>query len=156
LGEAGYGDGSPALGQPGSTYGINTLATMYLGSAGGGGSESGSPGTSGGGIVALLCRTLTNSGSITAAGLQGGPTSGSADGGGAGSGGSVFIRAGTAAIGTCTALGGNRGPGSTGGGASAGGYAGGGRVAVYYKTSISGSVPTGAAQQPTYYNTTYT
>ena len=156
VGEAGYADNAPASGAAGSTYGINTLATMYLGSGGAGGSESGTPGTSGGGIVALLCRTLTNSGSITAAGLQGGSASGSSDGGGAGSGGSVYIRAGATTIGTCTALGGNRGPGNTGSGNSAGGYGGGGRVAVYYKTSISGSVPTGSAQQPTYYNTTYT
>lgn len=155
-GEEGYGDAPGAKGGAGSTYGSNSLTTMYLGSGGGGGSESGSPGTSGGGIVALLCRTLTNSGSITATGLQGGPGINPADGGGAGSGGSVFIRAGTAAIGTCTATGGARGSGSTGPGGSAGGYGGGGRVAVYYKTSISGSVPTGSAGQPTYYNTTYT
>ena len=155
-GEAGFGDSSPAFGQPGSTYGTNTLTTMYLGSGGGGGSESGGPGAAGGGIVTLLCRTLTNSGSITSGGLQGGPGTNAPDGGGGGSGGSVYIRAGTAAIGTCTATGGPRSAGSTGGGGSAGGYAGGGRVAVYYKTSISGSVPTGSAQQPTYYNTTYT
>lgn len=156
VGEAGYADSAPGSGGAGSTYGINTLETMYLGSGGGGGSESGQPGSAGGGIVALLCRTLTNSGSITSGGVQGGPGTNAPDGGGSGSGGSVYIRAGTAAIGTCTATGGPRSAGSTGGGGSAGGYGGGGRVAVYYKTSISGSVTTGSAQQPTYYNATYT
>ena len=156
VGEEGYGDAAGAKGGAGSTYGINTLATMYLGSGGGGGSENGQPGSAGGGIVALLCRTLTNSGSITSSGIQGGAGINPGDGGGSGSGGSVYIRAGTAAIGTCTATGGPRGSGNQGPGGSAGGYAGGGRVAVYYKTSISGSVPTGSTQQPTYYNTTYT
>lgn len=162
-GEAGYTDNAPGSGPAGTTYGSNTLSTMYLGSGGGGGSENPSSATGfggvGGGIVALFCRTLTNNGSITAGGSSGGSGgagSGSSDGGGSGSGGSVYIRAGTATIGTCTALGGNRGGGNLGGSNSSGGYGGGGRVAVYYKTSISGSVPTGSAQQPSYYNTTYT
>ena len=157
-GEKGYSDANAAGGDPGNTYGINSLATLFLGSGGGGGADTyGQNGGNGGGAVVIYTRTLTNNGTIRCDGAQGtGSSSSGWDGGGSGSGGSVLIRGNSLTLGTLTASGGARSPGNTGGGASAGGYGGGGRVAVYYKTSISGTVTTGSAQQPTYYNTTYT
>jgi hypothetical protein len=156
-GEKGYSDANAAGGDAGATYGINTLATVFLGSGGGGGADTyGQNGGNGGGAIIIYAKTFTNNGTVRSDGAQGvGSVSGGWDGGGGGSGGSILIRGGTISLGTVTASGGARSAGNLGGGASAGGYGGGGRVAVYYKTSLTGSVTTGSAQQPTFYSSIY-
>jgi len=154
-GEKGYSDSNAAGGDAGATYGINTLATIFLGSGGGGGADTyGGNGGNGGGSIIIYAKTFTNNGTIQSNGGNG-DGGASIDGGGGGSGGSVLIRANVVTLGTVTASGGSRSPGNLGSGASAGGYGGGGRVAVYYKTTLTGSVTTGSAQQPTYYSATY-
>jgi hypothetical protein len=154
-GEKGYSDNNAAGGDAGATYGINTLSTLFLGSGGGGGADTyGGNGGNGGGAIIIYARTFTNNGTVRSNGGDG-IGAASTDGGGGGSGGSILIRGGTINLGTVTASGGARSAGALGGGASAGGYGGGGRVAVYYKTSLTGSVTTGSAQQPTYYSSTY-
>jgi hypothetical protein len=99
---------------------------LALGSAGGTG--NGQPGTAGGGLVQFTVDgTLTLNGAISASGVYnpGGY-------GGAGSGGSVWITAGTLqGTGTISANGGSTSPSDDGGGG------GGGRIAVYY-TQLNG------------------
>jgi hypothetical protein len=119
-GGAGYG-GSPG----GGAYGSLTQPAD-LGSAGGTG--VGQPGTAGGGAI-----QLTVSGALT---LNGALSANGADNpggyGGAGSGGSIWLTAGTLqGTGTISAGGGNASLGDDGGGG------GGGRIAVYY-TQASG------------------
>ena len=125
-GYGGVGGGSPSSDTPGTTYG-SASAPVDLGS--GGGSQAGCTGNAGqgGGAIKIVAGgTATITGSITANGLVG-CNGGSAQGPG-GSGGSIWIQAGTlAGAGPISAKGGNGANTSAGGG-------GGGRIAFSYTT----------------------
>jgi len=148
-------------GAGGGSYGLAALDKLYLGAGGAGGSGgtaymcgSGSGGTGGfgGGIVFMMIKNLTISGtgSITSGGQNGtnGTNScnstydGDGGGGGGGAGGSVRIYSyQTANSGTISALAGTMGNGATGstrrGGNGGNGSAG--RIAIYYDNTISGT-----------------
>ncbi len=129
-GYGGYGGYAYVFGKwgyGGTTYYGNITDPDDFGSGGGGGwTATGSPG---GGLIRMnISGTLTNNGTITAAGNDG--TSNSfGSWGGAGAGGTIYITAGTfAGNGTISAKGGISE-------LSAGilsGYGGGGRIAIYY------------------------
>ncbi|MBM4319755.1 MAG: hypothetical protein FJ125_07300 [Deltaproteobacteria bacterium] len=152
-GEKGYTDNDASPGRGGETYGVNTLAKVFLGSGGGGGSENcdncytHGRGGHAGGIVMIWAKDLSVGGKISANGEQGHheENHSAKDGGGGGSGGSVYLKVETAALGSnlVQAWGGARSVGNLGGSNSAGGYGGYGRIAVYYKTSSSGSTDPG-------------
>jgi len=102
--------------QGGTTYGVNTLLDVYLGSAGGRSSSwiSGD----GGGMIILMATTLHMYGSLACNGMNGNHGNS-----GSGSGGSILIHAGTIYSHSSSVQ-------SVGG---TGGYDGGkGRIAIYY------------------------
>jgi hypothetical protein len=113
--------GSPG----GGTYGSQTQP-VDLGSAGGTG--AGEPGTAGGGAICLtVSGALTLNGALSANGAYNPPGYS-----GAGSGGSIWLTAGTLqGTGTLSAIGGSSSSADDGGGG------GGGRIAVYY-TQLNG------------------
>jgi YD repeat-containing protein len=142
-GGAGYGgeggDGYNAPGSGGKTY-YNEWTTkfdpIYKGSGGGNGGYSASGGAGGGAIiiieVANTCWLKAGS-LITADGDNGFTAACGNCGGGAGSGGSVFIKAKCIkGSGTVSAKGGIGGYANGGGPNTPGGGGGGGRMAVYY------------------------
>lgn len=133
-GGAGYATAGSG-GRPGSTYGSSDLSTIFPGSGGGGGYEdgggaTGGDGGAGGGSITIYARTISSPTSIIASGAGG---SDSAYDGGSGSGGSILICSFAPNIGTdkLSVVGGSGGSGGAGGK---------GRIAVYYATSLSGSV----------------
>lgn len=154
-GMPGAGNGG---GDGGSSYGFSNLEPIFMGSGGGGafspvsGGLPGGPGGNGGGIIQLFAKNITINGEINADGLDGGDgVNGGPNGwyysggGGAGSGGSIYIKAAeTVDIGTnlVHALGGQGGVG--GHASNPGGDASDGRIRVEAKT-ISGS------SNPVYY-----
>jgi len=149
-GEKGRSDQPAAGGEPGNTYGTASLDRLYLGSGGGGGSEncdgctSHGQGGNGGGIVFIGTEQLTSQGVIWANGEVGHHelNHSSKDGGGSGSGGSLYLDVGTADLGDglVTANGAPRCAGSGAGYPNSPGGAGGaGRVAVYFNDSVAGS-----------------
>ena len=142
--QGGTGNNS-TKGDVGSTVGDSALATLFFGGGGGGSATDGSSrtaggGGAGGGIIFVYAKTIaTITGSITAIGGNGGVASGSqSPGGGAGAGGSIYIKTQTIDIGTdkLTTVGGSGGVGA----AITGGNGGKGRIAIFYATSIAGSV----------------
>lgn len=131
-GHATAGGGS----RPGSTYGTSDLSEIFLGSGGGGGYEDGGGATggnggAGGGSITIYARTITSPTSIISGGGAGEDVS-SYDGGN-GSGGSILICSYAPNIGTdkLSVVGGSTGSGGAGGK---------GRIAIYYATSLTGSV----------------
>lgn len=96
-----FGPGVPAdaYGFGGSSYGSSSLTQrLFLGSGGGGSDgdvpgceEASSPGTNGGGIVAVFAQGITNGGNIVSDGVSI-PGYPAANAGGGGSGGSVLVR----------------------------------------------------------------
>lgn len=142
-GETGSGDGAVTEGVGGLQVGNAALTTMFMGGAGGSGSAGGS-GTSGaggvgGGLILILAKQITITGTIPLTGNNGGNGSGDTAGGGGGAGGSCLIKAQVATLGTnkITAAGGSRGTGSTStrwGGAGAVG-----RIHLDYLASYSGT-----------------
>ncbi|MCG3203930.1 MAG: hypothetical protein KCHDKBKB_00607 [Elusimicrobia bacterium] len=154
-GTAGEAQNGHLGGVPGSTSGDSGLTLMTFGGAGGagGGDEDGNgsgTGGDGGGIVAIFSRVLTVTGGINGYGGYG--TGGSNNvgtsgmgGGGGGAGGSLLICGQIISMGESKTNfnGGNRGlgggtpPENFGG---KGGYGGGGRIAIYYATSLTGTV----------------
>jgi hypothetical protein len=132
------GNGFSTLGptDPVSSGGIaygNPMAPTDLGSGGGksvvstlAGNIAVAGGNGGGALKIGVSGTLTNNGIISANGSVGGTGS---RGAGGGSGGSVFVSAGTlSGTGTFRAIGGN-------GGANGGGGGGGGRIVAYYNST---------------------
>jgi len=111
-GGAGYGEaGTGSSGQGGAAYGTADLAILYLGSGGGGSSSSGyATGGSGGGAIRICAASISVFGSICCDGNDGVNNSG------AGSGGSIYLRARTLNLGEgrVTALGGANHPGGDG------------------------------------------
>lgn len=148
-GENGYCDRANGCGLAGQPYGEENLEHLFLGSGGGGGSENcdncytNGHGGAGGGIVVIWANQLNVEGSITARGEQGHHeiNSSSKDGGGSGAGGSVYLRVGSANLGSdlVRADGGVRSVGNLGGSNSAGGFGGSGRIAVFYESNLVGS-----------------
>lgn len=150
VGEKGGHDQPDAGGAPGGVYGSATLSRLHLGSGGGGGSEncwgctSHGQGGNGGGIVFIGAEQLVAQGVIWANGEVGHHelNHSSKDGGGSGSGGSLYLEVGTAALGDglVSATGAARCAGSAAGYPnSPGGAGGGGRVAVYYFDDLIGT-----------------
>ena len=125
----GVGGSYGGVGQNGgvAAYG-NALLPSQLGSGGSGG-YGGINGGPGGGLITMnVSGTLTNNGTITAAGSSPGNGGQYGCGGGGGSGGSIYVTTGTlAGSGSIAANGGDQVNGTVGGG--------GGRVAVYYATN---------------------
>lgn len=128
VGAVNSGGGNPT--EPGTTYGINTLTSLYLGSGGGSGYTAlGEPHTGhggrGGGIITIMASVIKNYGTIVNLGQPGLDGYSNHDGGG-GSGGSVMIQAGTiySYSSSITATGGSGLQGNNGGV---------GRTAIYYK-----------------------
>ncbi|MBI3596887.1 MAG: fibronectin type III domain-containing protein [Nitrospirae bacterium] len=136
-GGKGYPTTTSAGGAGGDVYGSVDLTTIQLGSGGGNNTVGvGVAGGAGGGAMRLdVSGTLTVDGTISAngaAGATGTPAGCSSNrcSGGGGSGGSIYIAAGTlaGATGAITANGGNGGPGN--GAFYGGGGGGGGRVYI--------------------------
>lgn len=145
-------DGTKGAGSPPSenigvgattTIGAAALTTLFFGGGGGGGGYGGTTGPvitgSGGSIVLLITKTLVLSGNIKASGENGADSFAAHGANGAGSGGSILIKAQTATLGTALAL----SIGGTGGAAignnGGGGNGGTGRVHIDYSTSLSGT-----------------
>lgn len=146
-GTAGTAGGTTSTpGSGGATAGHAELTTMVMGGGGGGGagSNTGSAagsGGAGGGIISIFSKDITLSGSLTSNGGNGAnAVSISNGGGGGGAGGSILICGYTVALGTdkFSLVGGTGGAGS--GGSANSGAGGKGRIAVYYGSSLSGSI----------------
>lgn len=145
-GGAGTSSSDAGGGGGGGTYGVANLSKLYFGSGGGGGGgtwagSAGGNGGVGGGIVLVHGNTITTSGlGISSVGYSGTNGAGSglyfSGGGGAGSGGSVKIVGNTVSMGTSIV---NASGGAAGGGTRPGAAAGAGRIAVEYRTSVSGT-----------------
>lgn len=150
-GDYGGAGGASFDGAGGSTYGTNTAPT-FLGSGGGAG---GTNGGNGGGRIRIDVSgelSLGAGGDILADGGAGVDSGSGAVAGGGGSGGSIYITAGSlAGSGTISADGGAGGSTSASGQDGAGG--GGGRIAIYYgsdgsdflSTMTAGNSVTGGA-----------
>lgn len=135
-GGGGYGTvgsvaGGAGNGAGGGIYGDTTLTRLYLGSGGGGG--YGDMGRYGGGIIYIISNSITNAGYIYSKGGNGGSNLA----GGAGSGGSIYLKSEISTLGTnlVIANGGTAGYGSVFG---LGGVGGDGRIVVIGRV-ISGS-----------------
>ena len=146
---AGFNSGS-GLGYAGGTYGAANLTVLNFGAGGGGGGYgacggAGGTGGTGGGIIYIFAKNLTlnNANAIYNVGGQGECSAGGGAGG-AGAGGSVYLKVKTANIGT-NMIQANGGATKTLCGwspdawAGNGGAGGAGRVAIYYKNSVTGS-----------------
>lgn len=151
-------DANSDFGAKGATAGHTELTTMVFGGAGGGGGGDkeanpdtayGGDGGNGGGGIIIFGKTISSPNSLTSIGGNGSNaeyavgSSGTAHGGGggAGAGGSILIAGGTVNIGTdkLTTVGGVGGEGSRNE-TNDGGSGGKGRIAVYYGTSLTGSI----------------
>ncbi|MEY4745232.1 MAG: hypothetical protein RL272_1177, partial [Candidatus Parcubacteria bacterium] len=131
------GNGGPAgSGTGGATYGSATAPSLF-GASGGGVNASNAGGTGGGVIRIVVSGTFIHNGTITANGGSGVPDTGSRATGG-GSGGSIYVTAGTynCSTGTFGAAGGAGGSSTANGGGGAGG-----RFSVEYGTDASGACP---------------
>jgi RHS repeat-associated protein len=130
-GGGGYGtNGTTAMAKGGAAYGNPQLSLLFPGGGGGWGgncsncdpgTEDGSPGGLGGGIILIAGNTINFSGPITSNGTNGGNK-----GGGAGAGGSIRAEGNVVTLANVAAIGGDSN--------AAGGS---GRIAVYYKTSAA-------------------
>jgi len=126
------GDGShTGVVSGGATYGSSTAPVLF-GSSGGNSTTSFRGGNGGGYLRLVINGVLTHNGAIIADGGVG-ATNGSNQAGGGGSGGSIYVTAGSViedggATGTFSADGGAGGNGST----NDGGGGGGGRIAIQY------------------------
>ncbi len=132
-GGAGYGGtgGKATSNAGGPSYGSIKSPTDY-GSGGGGSNNSGTGGSGGGAVKIVVTGTLNVGGNITANGGNGG--SATSGGGGGGSGGSIWVSADSiTGSGNMNANGGNGNNTNTGAG-------GGGRIAVFYTSSLAGTV----------------
>jgi len=150
-GQAGPGG---AGGAGGASFGVSDLGKIFFGGAGGGGGHGacggGGSGGNAGGIIAITANSFVNSNVIQAKGLTG--TSVSGGGGGGGAGGSIRVSGSIINLGTTniTATGATGSPdgGWDGGSAAGDGGAGGaGRIAIFYKNSISGLSAPGVYSQ---------
>jgi hypothetical protein len=145
-GTAGSNGSTTGRGSGGTTAGAADLTTMVFGGGGGGGAVKGNPGDqsgaggSGAGIVVIISKVLTITGSVTLNGGNGGNTvsvGGQTGGGGGGAGGSFLVKCQVATLGSglVTATGGAKGTGF----ASPGGDGGVGRIHIDYLGTVSGT-----------------
>lgn len=115
-----------ALGWFIESAGVRTILGGAPGGAGGGdGTNTGGGGGGGGGVLIINARSVTNNGTISANGGNGGnPAAGNTGGGGGGGGGAVFINCASYTGNAATATGGNggtkQGTGANGSNGSAG------------------------------------
>lgn len=134
-GGAGYGaagGGSYA----GSTYGVDTLTTIFPGSGASGGyadagADFGGLGGYGGGIICIYAGDVAISGTISSNGSTGEQKTSYS--GGHGSGGSILLLTKSVSLGTNLLT-------TSGASATYGGAGGNGRIAVYYGSSLTGSI----------------
>jgi hypothetical protein len=142
-GNGGSGFNSPTSVSGGTSYGANSLVTLYPGSSGGGGGSSGYPGGNGGGVIDLIISgSLINNGGIFSNGGNGLGFSGTRKAGG-GSGGSIRINTNILSCsGVVTA---NGGAGYWYNSTGFGGGGGGGRVLINYNSGSACSVLTASA-----------
>ena len=127
----------------GATAGNAALTSMVMGGGGGGSQTSNSAenvgsGASGGGIILVIAKTLTITGTISCNGAAGGSGTLSAGGGGS-AGGSILVKAQVATLGTSkiTASAGSKGTTTTG--AAEGGAGGVGRIRCDYYSGVTGT-----------------
>jgi hypothetical protein len=155
-GSDGTGDGGVLGGQGGTSIGSSDLTTLFFGGGGGSGSTGGSGpsgvGGQGGSILVIFTKNLDiSSGYLYNNGNNGGNyTGGDSAGGGGGGGGNTLIVCETATLGTSrvTVTGGTKGYGSSGN--RHGGDGSVGRIAIHYKTSVTGTTsPTYTGVQDT-------
>lgn len=134
-------------GDGGGTVGNVGLTLLNFGGGGGSGAmgnetTGGGAGGKGGGIVLIIAKQFTLSGTIPTTGGNGGNGSGTNNcgGGGGGAGGSILIKAQTAVLGTnlATAIAGTGGT-KVGGQGSNGGSGGAGRIHLDYLSSYTGT-----------------
>jgi len=152
-GNSAYGGAATGTGGTGGTVAGNSALTSMVFGGGGGGSANqdyddhyAAGGSSGAGIILIFANEATLSGLLLSKGANG--ISNSSDRGGAGgsAGGSVLICSSIIDIGTnkISSIGGSGGYGNDG---TTGGAGSKGRVAIYYGTSLTGSLSS------TYYGT---
>ncbi len=142
----GQGYNGSVGGGAGTAYGATDATTIVLGGAGGQGGEwdgGGSQGGRGGGIIIMIAKNITQSGSgifTTSAGNGSSGAIGRAGGGGGGAG-SILLVGDVLSIGTdkFTMTGGTGGVGESGY-SGYGGNGSNGRITTYYNTSITGSI----------------
>ena len=162
-GSAGYGPDSGLgtgtanctanCGRGGATYGTSTLAQLYFGSGGGGGSYNVSGtngyGGNGGGIILIKAGSFNNSGNLVSGGNNGqdgdyqtnrGSYVDNGAGGGGGAGGSIYLAGKDVSLGTSTIT----AAGGTGGvnyyqATNYGGTGSVGRLAVDYISTVNGT-----------------
>jgi hypothetical protein len=135
----GNGTGGYEPGYGGDAAGLADLTTMVFGGGGGSGAsanEHDGDGAPGGGILFLIAKTITLTGSISNYGGTG-ENSSDGTGGGGGAGGSVLLVCQTATLGSnlIAATGGSGGtsPNGNGGAGSTG------RIAIHYSNSYTGT-----------------
>lgn len=146
--------GNGTIGSGGGTIGGTSLTTMFFGGgggAGGGDNEAnpahgaGGAGGIGGGIVFIIAKSFTLTGTISANGQNGSAPGGITDssnhasGGGGGAGGSILIKAQTVTLGSTLATsvaGGGGGAPADGG---TGGTGGVGQIHVDYLNTVTGT-----------------
>lgn len=140
IANAGNGNSDPGAG--GGTGGSASLVNMIFGGAGGSSAGAAGYGGAGGGIVLIISKTITVTGSITCAGETGQNATGDGDdsaAGGGGAGGSILLKGQSLTLGSSlvTATAGN---GGTDPFKNANGGAGSvGRIHADYSESISGT-----------------
>lgn len=136
---------------PGVTAGNDGLTTLVMGGGGGqGGFWVGNATVAGNGaaILLVIAKSISITGTILGVGQAGANATYDGAAGGGGAGGSVLLKGQTVAIGTDKMdLRGGAGGALYAGRGGAGGAGGKGRVAIYYKDSLAGSLSS------TYYGT---
>jgi hypothetical protein len=129
-------------GSAGGSGGSTDLTTIFFGGAGGAAGNKGASGNTGansGGIIILISKSITVSGSAASNGGNGLNAAGYSGGSGAGAGGSCLLVCDSASIGTnlVTAIGGTGGTGANGTGT--GGNGGSGSIAIHHKGTVTGT-----------------
>jgi len=140
------GTGSPTAGVGGAIAGVAALTTIVFGGGGGGGSRgngvTGTPGNGGigGGIILLVCRTITITGAILTDGQVGGDGTVESSGGGAAAAGAILLKGQKIILGSSLSAsakaGGLEGVGGNGGN---GGASAVGRIHIDYSDSYTGT-----------------
>lgn len=144
-GTAGQTKGGASGGSAGGSIGSSTLSSLFMGGSGGGGSRgsgvtgNAGNGGNGGGIIYIITKAITVTGSITNAGANGTAGSDEGSGGGGGAGGSILLKSQTATLGTTliTAAAGSGGAGGINAGTGGAGSVG--RIHLSYLTSFTGT-----------------
>jgi hypothetical protein len=145
------GSGNAAGGTGGGSVGSADLVTMDLGGGGGQGAYANQNpiGGDGGGIVLVIAKNITVTGSIQTTGADGTAGASSKGGAGGGAGGSILIKGQNITLGSSLVTA-SAGSGGAAGSERAGGNGGAGRIHIDYFSSVSGSTsPTLDSRQDT-------